>query len=298
MADEDNNSQKGRLISKEGDQLLALALIGFALFSLLSQAPGMLRSEYGVDITNPDTLYRAAAVENSTGAGVRVRTREQVSVYTEPGSGILNGRQPRDASGRIESDAVFSQERYWRDVDFNTGADGWVEQSALEVRPLVPGVQNAISIFEAISALISLLFISGIVYNTIRLNQIRTEEREELQRLTNRAMRSRGRISNDRWEHIMQHVESANENDWRTAILEADIMLDEMLETIGYHQGTVGGKLKEVEPSDFSTLEQAWEAHKARNKIAHKGKEYALTQREAQRIIGLYEEVFEEFRYI
>jgi hypothetical protein len=103
---------------------------------------------------------------------------------------------------------------------------------------------------------------------------------------------------NPRWKKIDDAIQSENTNDWRQAIIDADIMLDELLDTIGYKGLSVGDKLKQVEPSDMVTIDQAWEAHKYRNKIAHTGSETLLSKREARRIIGLFREVFEEFHFI
>jgi len=96
----------------------------------------------------------------------------------------------------------------------------------------------------------------------------------------------------------MEHVESANANDWRLAILEADIMLDEFMENLGYHGDTLGEKLKKVEKSDMSSIDKAWEAHKIRNLIAHEGGDFVISHREARRVVNMYREVFEEYRYI
>jgi transposase len=60
----------------------------------------------------------------------------------------------------------------------------------------------------------------------------------------------------------------------------------------------MGERMKAIEKSDFNTIDDAWEAHKARNNIAHQGGGFALNQREARRIISLYERVFREFQLI
>jgi hypothetical protein len=104
--------------------------------------------------------------------------------------------------------------------------------------------------------------------------------------------------SNRKWERVMDHVNSPNESDWKLAILEADIMLDELLNKQGYQGSTMGEKLKQVDRSDFTTIDLAWEGHKVRNMVAHEGSEYLIPQREAERIIKLYESVFREFKYI
>lgn len=101
-----------------------------------------------------------------------------------------------------------------------------------------------------------------------------------------------------RWEKIVKKSESENQSEWRLAIIEADIMLDELLEKLQLPGDTMGEKLKAVEQSDFTTIEYAWEAHKARNAIAHEGSNFLINQREVRRIISLYEAVFKEFSLI
>lgn len=102
----------------------------------------------------------------------------------------------------------------------------------------------------------------------------------------------------DKWQEIVKHAESENPANWRLAIIEADIILDDLLSMLKLPGETMGDKLKAIEPSDFLTLDQAWEAHKARNQIAHQGSDFLLSQREARRIVSLYEAVFKEFKII
>lgn len=102
----------------------------------------------------------------------------------------------------------------------------------------------------------------------------------------------------EKWQKILAHSESMNPSDWRFAIIEADIILDELLDQLHLPGDTMGDKLKAVEPSDFLTLDSAWEAHKARNQIAHQGSDFLLNQREVRRIISLYGLVFKEFGLI
>ncbi len=106
------------------------------------------------------------------------------------------------------------------------------------------------------------------------------------------------RMENPKWKLVEEHINSDDSNKWKLAILEADIILSEMLERLSLPGESVGEKLKAVESSDFDTIEQAWEAHKIRNVIAHQGSDFILNQREAKRIIGLYSEVFKEFEII
>lgn len=102
----------------------------------------------------------------------------------------------------------------------------------------------------------------------------------------------------EKWKQIVEWSESNTEANWRLAIIEADIMLDNLITSLHLPGDTMGERMKAVEKSDFNTIDLAWEAHKARNNIAHQGGEFALNQREARRIISLYERVFREFQMI
>jgi len=149
---------------------------------------------------------------------------------------------------------------------------------------------------QILSTVFSLLLMLGIAYAAIRTHQIWREYEEEKHR-EERAFDAKA-AGNPRWEKIMEHAASGNPNDWRQAILGADVMLNDLLDSLGYVGEGIGEKLKTVERGDFPTLDLAWEAHKVRNQIAHEGSDFLLTQREAKRTVDLYRRVFESFRFI
>ncbi len=101
-----------------------------------------------------------------------------------------------------------------------------------------------------------------------------------------------------RWEKVIDHISSQHASDWRLAIIEADTMLDEMIEGHGYPGGSLGERLKNAGTGAFRTYQDAWEAHTVRNKIAHQGSEFPLLYRDAKQTIDRYENVFREFEYI
>lgn len=103
---------------------------------------------------------------------------------------------------------------------------------------------------------------------------------------------------NEKWKIVEKHINSENPSDWRLAIIEADIMLEDLLKANGYDGNGVGEMLKQVEASDMLTLDLAWEAHKVRNRIAHAGSDYDLNEREAKRVVSLFESVFKEYKII
>jgi hypothetical protein len=154
----------------------------------------------------------------------------------------------------------------------------------------------------AISVPLSVFFLIGIIYCTERLKHIRKKEAEKFDLKVEEAFEPEP-VSGDaklaeRWTKIKSEISSANPNDWRQAILEADIMLEDVLIALGYQGEGIGEKLKRVVTGDMKALNEAWEAHKVRNQIAHDGLSFPLTQHEANRVVGLYKKVFEEFYQI
>jgi hypothetical protein len=103
---------------------------------------------------------------------------------------------------------------------------------------------------------------------------------------------------NERWIRVQNLIQSHTASDWRQSIIEADIILEEMLGRMGYEGNSIGDKLKQIEESDFITINKAWEAHKVRNHIAHRGGDFLFSKSEAERVIELYRQVFEEFYFI
>lgn len=184
------------------------------------------------------------------------------------------------------------------------------------VQPTVPAESNSTDVpgFDTLATLwiillpigifVSLLLAMWVVYSYIRLKQIRLAENSKLHEKAFSGLSAFTGTSSGpskmqlRWERIVDQSHSTNENDWRQAILDADIMLDELLEAQGYRGDTMGDKLKQVEKSDFLTIDMAWEAHKVRNRVAHEGSAHSLNDREVRRVINLFERVFKEFHLI
>lgn len=165
-------------------------------------------------------------------------------------------------------------------------------------------ILSALDFLAPFSTVFSLVLIVGIVYCFLRIEQIVHATKHEDEAHGHGGGGERGHttmeetVSEKRWERVQAHLNSDRESDWRLAVLEADVLLDEMVTSMGYHGDSLGEKLKGIEKSDFTTLDFAWEAHAVRNRIAHEGVAFTLTEREAKRVIKLYEDVFKEFHYI
>ena len=149
-----------------------------------------------------------------------------------------------------------------------------------------------------ISIMLSLIFGASVIYSLVRIVQIRRSEYRHFEAMQHTVAAKDIPKTHLRWKRIEEQAHADNEQGWRLAILEADIMLNELLDLQGYRGETMSDKLRAVEKSKFNTIDLAWEAHRMRNRIAHEGAAHHLSGRETQRIVGLYEKVFREFKFI
>lgn len=152
--------------------------------------------------------------------------------------------------------------------------------------------------FTLISLLASIPFFALIVYCLLRIVQIRRMERKKLlaaQRTVASKDVSRTQL---RWRRVLEQSAASAPEAWRLAILEADIMLNELLDLQGYRGETMADKMKRVDRAQFNSIDDAWEAHRVRNRIAHEGSSHEMNPREVRRVISLYERVFKEFKFI
>lgn len=131
-----------------------------------------------------------------------------------------------------------------------------------------------------------------IVYCTVRLFELR--QREEHYYATVIKGPEPAQRANARWDHIQSLMASGEASKWREAIIEADIMLSDALYGRGYEGENVSEKLKSADPRTFRGLNDAWEAHKVRNQIAHEGSAFPLSEAIARRTIARFETALRE----
>ena len=180
---------------------------------------------------------------------------------------------------------------YWGQGTFQSIWDAFVSYFLLNIWPII----------EIVAIVVGALSAIGIYYNLKKIGSIDKEENTVFGDLAFAKAIGDQKLEllgNEKWKKIQELINSDIESNWRQAIIEADIMLDELLTVSGYHGDSIGEKLKTVEPSDFLTLDSAWEAHKVRNRIAHDGASFELNEREAKQTIARFEAVFKEFGII
>lgn len=233
-------------------------------------------------------------------------TSNSVPIYDSPGGKQIALKNLKDEGVIIGGPVSIYDDRYWQ-VQFDDGTTGWVnERYIASLEGSKPNLfvrflflfWKIVSYFKYIVILFSILLFLWVVYLYREISKLLVKEKELLYPSGVPDEHGEVKTVNPKWEKILEYLNSENENDWRHAIIEADIMLSELLDKLILSGETMGDKLKVVEKDDFLTLDNAWEGHKYRNQIAHEGSEFRVTQREAKRIIDLYRTVFDEFKMI
>jgi uncharacterized membrane protein len=161
---------------------------------------------------------------------------------------------------------------------------------------VVEGLTSLMAIVKTTATVISMIALVVIMYTFMRISEMSKEESEKLGLALN--WESERNQKNVRWERVEQYMTSLNPSDWKIAILEADNILDEIVERMGYKGTTLGERMKNIEASDFPYLEEVWDAHKLRNTLAHKGTNLNISRSEAEQAINIYHRVFKELGYL
>jgi len=169
---------------------------------------------------------------------------------------------------------------------------------------LMPFLQNIISFIlepefkgfllfvKIIFIVISVLMFSAIIILNIRsswLNRFILEDLGEVVTLTPYEAKK----SFKKWIKIKQRLWSNKEDEYKLAIIEADSLLGDVLEKMGYKGETMTEKLKQIDSIILNNIEQLKEIRKIRNNIVY-DPDYKVSLELAKKILAVYEKSFQE----
>ena len=96
-----------------------------------------------------------------------------------------------------------------------------------------------------------------------------------------------------KWKEVQEHLGSLREAEWKFAVIEADNILEEILNSAGFPGETLGEKLKQIDRNQLASINEIWEAHKLRNVIVH-DPGYEIRYNDARVAISQYEKALRE----
>ncbi len=99
------------------------------------------------------------------------------------------------------------------------------------------------------------------------------------------------------WVQILKRLQTEDVNNWKTAILEADAIFDEILKASGYKGETVHDRFAQLPEEALSVRNRIIAAHGVRDRILQEP-EFALTKQQAIEIAKVYQQAFRELSLI
>ena len=97
----------------------------------------------------------------------------------------------------------------------------------------------------------------------------------------------------EHWQQIRKYVESIRDSEWKLSVIEADKLVDGVLQEHSFPGETMGERLMLIKPDDLSSLQDLWDAHKLRNLLVHEIS-YNLRHEQAIEAINAFEKVLRE----
>ena len=99
------------------------------------------------------------------------------------------------------------------------------------------------------------------------------------------------------WREVQKHFFAGTDGELKAAIIEADNMMDEVLRTAGFRGQTLGDRLKQITSAQLENIDQIWEAHKLRNRIAHET-DFKMNRDLAERALAIYQKTFKDLELL
>lgn len=100
-----------------------------------------------------------------------------------------------------------------------------------------------------------------------------------------------------RWEDVAVKSKSHIESDWKVAVIEADKFMDDLFKQIGFKGKDMGERMKQINPSQISNINEIWQAHKVRNNLVH-DPNFKITYGDAEFVVKTYEKTLKELELI
>jgi len=98
-----------------------------------------------------------------------------------------------------------------------------------------------------------------------------------------------------RWERITKRLELGSEDEYKTAVLEAEEMLDDVLKKLGYPGENLKERLEKVTPTTVSNIDQLYQALQTRNDIVY-NPDFRLSSDQAKKTLAIFEQALRDLQ--
>lgn len=143
-------------------------------------------------------------------------------------------------------------------------------------------------IVKIISVVISLLFIGGIIYFLLRTEWLKRLISKDLVEFLNFKPYGIKTIPKT-WDKIFKRLEGGIESETKLAVIEADDLLNNVLERMGYTGDSLGERLRRLDEDTLPNINEVLEVHKIKDNIVH-DPTYRLNFGQTRVILEIYKQ--------
>ena len=160
---------------------------------------------------------------------------------------------------------------------------------------IINNLSSYIVILKWLGGILSLIFIGLIALLVIKLHIIDGWFKTAGSFLLTNAFPKRH--LNKSWQKILTRMQKNDEANLRLALIEADNLFDDLLKQMRLSGESMADRLKYIDSSQVSNIDEIWRAHKLRNAIVH-NHEYPITRNEIEFGVKAYEKALKELEFI
>lgn len=97
-----------------------------------------------------------------------------------------------------------------------------------------------------------------------------------------------------KWTKIKERLKGENESEYKVAIIEADNLIDSLLQGLSFAGENMGDRLDKIPPGQLDFVEELKMAHEIKNRIIHE-ENFQVSREKAKETIELYEKFLDYF---
>ena len=143
-------------------------------------------------------------------------------------------------------------------------------------------------IVKIIFVIVSLSFIGGIIYFLLKTEWLkRLVSKDIVEFLSFKPYEMR--IVSKNWEKILKRLEKGMESEIKLAVIEADDLLNDVLERMGYTGNNLGERLKQLDEATLPNIHEVLDIRRIKGNIVH-DPTYRLNLEQTRMILYVYKQ--------
>ncbi|TSC77861.1 MAG: hypothetical protein G01um101429_932 [Parcubacteria group bacterium Gr01-1014_29] len=164
-------------------------------------------------------------------------------------------------------------------------------------------MNTVLALYKAFAFIVTLVSVAGIIFVGFRSVDLRRRYQEKKMRaevlpdneqvVTEQALTALQDATTRRWRAVVERLGTEDQKDFKTAIIEADGLVDAALRAYEFPGESMGERMQAVTRERLPSINDLWQAHKVRNAIAH-DPHYSVSPREGHDIMRIYKKILEE----